>query len=395
MKALTLAEWRERGEKPEPGTPILCANPECGNTFPYREDGAPANRATCDQRCKRRRDTLRKRGVKITDELVLDYLTKGRTMGEMVRRFRLPEEKVRELLVPVREGYELFQTRNNQMERVWVYIPIPREEIVVKPREYKYALQPDGQPYIWVQFPDTWDFKKIKIIPYSDLHKGAWTHKRELHLEYVNWIARTPNVFWFINGDFMELSYGDSNRGVSVYEQTARPRTQREELAMELAPIAHKCLWAQPGNHERRSARYDIDPLEWVCDKLDIPYFREPVYADVMWKGYVWSFFAQHGATNATTEGGKLNAAMRPLKWQEFTHFTIMGHVHDSTTKRKQRMCRDRINFRLEERKCYVVICPGFLEYLGSYAALAGLEPGDLGNVTCEIYPNGDYHATS
>lgn len=390
MKARTLVEYNEAGIEPKDGDMVKCGREGCDITFPYKENQKP-HKAFCTRSCKDRMLTK----AKLSEARLIDFLSRGRTYPEMERALRFPRAEIEKLLLPKIGEYDLFRTRNQHMEEVFVYLPTFKDEIVVKEREYKFALQADGQPYIWVQFPDEWNFKKLKIIPYSDLHKGAFSHNRELHLEYVNWIRKTPNVLWFINGDFMELAYGDSNRGVSVYEQEVRPRTQREELARELAPIAHKCLWGQPGGHENRSARMDFDPLEWVCERLGIPYFREPIYADILWRGYLWSFFAQHGTTSATTEGGKLNAAMRPLKFQDFTHFTIYSHVHDATSKRVMRMCRDRVNFRLDERKQYIVICPGFLDYLGSYAAKAGMAPGALGNITCEVYPNGDYHATS
>jgi hypothetical protein len=72
--------------------------------------------------------------------------------------------------------------------------------------------------------------------------------------------------------------------------------------------------------------------------------------------------------------------------------FTVMAHVHDATTNTTVRICRDRKNFKLLEKKQYVLICPAFLSYFGSYASKHLYEPGAQGTINCELFANGDYH---
>lgn len=327
-----------------------------------------------------------------TDDRMLRFFSRGRTEDEIAAAgFSLDDARSQ-------AGYDLFETRNQHQERVYLLLPEVTESITVQPHiwTHRWATDAEGepQPYMMIQMPDRkWD--KIKVVPLADVHFGAQACMVEKLREYVNWIATNDNVFAFLNGDMLENSHGDSNKGVSVYEQGVRPRDQVTELAHILAPIAHKILWAIPGNHEDRSRNRDYDPLERLCQLLDIPYSYEPVYVDVLWKGSVFSFHAKHGNTSSQTKGGKMNAAARPQEFQDFCMFTIMSHVHDGDVSRNTRICRDRVNFALVFRKQYVVITPSFYGYFGSYASKAGLKPGSYGVINMDLFANGDYHANS
>jgi len=321
-----------------------------------------------------------------------EFLVTGKRVAEIENYFGKP---VDEVVANIPTGYDLFQTLDHFHQKVYVLLPKVQVHYKVKPRvwTYRWATDENGepQPYLWVQFPDT-NWKKIKVVPLADLHYGSNASDDKLFREWVNWIKSRDDVFVFINGDLFENAHGDSNHGVAMYEQDVRPKTQVEDVISILAPIAHKILWAIPGNHEDRSRTRDYDPLEYLCRVLDIPYSYEAVYADLLWKEHVFSFFCQHGKTNSQTKGGKFNAAARPQKFQEFTMFTCMAHVHDAMSGKNIRICRDRVNFRLEFMKQYVIICPSFYGYFGSYASKAVYEPGAKGTTNCELFANGDYH---
>ncbi len=337
------------------------------------------------------RRKLRGKNPKEKKSLV-EFLTSGKRTFEIEEYY---ETSVDEVLSEIPEGYELFKTKDEHLNTVYVLIPEIPNDYTLKDKVWSYRWQAEGQPYLWIKIPDEVGGKKIKVVPIADLHEGNIACNMDKFREWVNWIASRDDVFAFINGDLLENSQGDSNKGVSVYEQTTRPRGQIGEMVHILAPIAHKILWAIPGNHEDRSRKADYDPLEWLCDKLQIPYSYYPVYVDILWKGFVFDFFCQHGNTGSLTKGGKINAATRPQKFQEHVMFTVMAHVHDATTNTTVRICRDRVNFKLVEKKQYVLICPAFLNYFGSYASKQLYEPGAQGTINCELFANGDFHLTS
>lgn len=342
-------------------------------------------------------ESLRRIQRKLRDKeevTLVDFIQTGKTLSEITEKFGLTEEDARRALQEIPGTHELFETKDFSHRKIFVAIPKPQKEVVLLPRIWTFAVQPEGQPYLWIKFPEL-PYKKLKIVPIADLHYGAHEFKRDKFVEYIGWIKKNPEVFVFLDGDIFENCSGESNRGESIFEQEVRPQQQREDMIQLLSEISDRILWANSGNHENRSRKFDFDPLEYVTRMLNIPYFVEPVYVDVMWNGQLWTFFCQHGRTGSLTEGGKINAAARPLEYQEHVHFTIMAHVHDAKTIRPTRIIRDRINFRLIQKKQYVVICPAFLEYFGSYASRMALKPGAWGNITCELYANGDYHATA
>ncbi len=338
----------------------------------------------------------------ISTKSLVEFLSTGKTIKEIANRFSILPDKARERVLRMNEveKYELFQHRNKHGEEIFVCFP----QIIapqVKPRIWKYRMHPT-KPYLWISLPDSLDFEKIKIRPLSDIHYGEKGHLDKLFMAHVNWIARTDNVFCFLNGDLTANALKDSP-GTAIFQQIRSPRDQMIELTEILRPIAHKILWSLPGGHEFRSiSRTDFDPSEWICRELDIPHFSGPANIDILWKGYNFIFYCKHGEKTPGTEGGKLNKAVAPLKIQEFVMFVICGHFHDPTTNKVHRMCRERtfdesgklVSFKLIEKKQYVVICPSFFGYYGTYAAQRDFPPGSSGVIDCRLYANGDYHAT-
>lgn len=323
---------------------------------------------------------------------ILSFCSKARTLDEIAKAASLETGEAQGLLC-VYPGYELYTQRNNFGEVVYIYLPVYEEEFQTEERIWTHRSQPDGQPYLWVQFPEM-PWPKLKIVPISDVHYGCNGHLNEKFREYVNWIAKTPNVFCFLNGDMVDNALDPGKGGFEQTSPSGFP--QISEFMRLIAPIAHKILWAQPGNHEWRTARHtNIDPTWIICEKFGIPYFSEPCYIDILWQTYRFTFFTFHGTSNSQTKGGKMNAASRPTQWQDWTMFTISGHVHDKVAESELRMVRDVVNFRLEMKKYYIVVAGSFMGYFGTYASRAGYRPGAIGTVSCDLYPNGDYHASS
>jgi predicted MPP superfamily phosphohydrolase len=340
---------------------------------------------------RKRRKLVGPQGEPASDN-VLKFLSKGRTVVELEEKGITPE------MLKV-DDYDLFETRNTRYELTYLLLPKVETELNLQPKiwTYRWANDPESgkrQPYLMIQIPAT-KWEKIKVVPLADVHFGADACLVDKFRKYVNWIAQNENVFAFIGGDLFENSHGDSNKGLSQYEQGIRPRDQVTQMAEILAPIAHRLLWCLPGNHEDRSRSRDYDPLERLAEVLEIPYSYEPVFVDVNWKGNVFSFHDQHGRAVGQTKGGKMNAAARPQEMQEHVMFTVMAHVHDGDVSRNTRICRNRVDFYLEFKKQYIIICPSFFGYFGSYASKAGYKPGSYGSINMDLFANGDFHANS
>jgi len=335
---------------------------------------------------------------KIDAAELVKFLAKGRTLEEVSRKFSIPPNKVAELVLKAPEGFEIFRQRNSFNEVILRALEIPKAP-EIKPRLWSHRIQPDGQPYLWVHFPDGLPWEKIKVVPLFDTHYGSEGCDEEKLDEYIDWIRKNDNVFAFMGGDMVENAHADSP-GTSIFHQVMRPKRQILKFEDKLRPIAHKILFGLPGGHEFRSIKkVDIDPLWIICRDLGIPYFSQPAFVNIIWNSFVFNFYIHHGETHSSTPGGRLNAAIKPASFTEFIMFYVMGHVHDEDVNPVTRICRERkfskegklVEFRLVEKQQYIIIAPAFYKYWGTYGAERGYAPPSTGAVACVLYANGNY----
>ena len=340
----------------------------------------------------------------ISPKRLVEVLSEPKTLAQMSRVVQTPASVslVRSLELP--EGYSLFEQENAKGDPIFLAV---QQKKAPEKRLWSLWEAPKSQPYVWIQFPKTYKNSRIQIVPLSDVHYGAKAHNNKRFLEYLKWIADHDDVFTFLNGDLIENAI-EGSIGGAIYDSIMNPDTQiwgddKEPGIIELLrPIAHKILFAQPGNHEMRTwKKTNIDPLKIICRDLLIPYFNEPIYADILAWGHRFTFFCHHGTTSSNTKGGKLNAAGKPAEFQEAVDFIISGHVHDSMSNPATRIVRRRkydncgrvTGFFVEEVSQYVVICPSFYSYFNSYASRSGYAPGSWGSVNCTLFQDGSYRA--
>ena len=297
------------------------------------------------------------------------------------------------------KGYTLYIQRNEYNEKTLVLIRDIEEKLVILPRAFEFARQKDGQPYIWFKFPFSFpnaesgkEIKKLSIFPIADVHYGHNACDVQTLLQDIEYIRTHDNVYTFLNGDLIENA-SKLSVASGVYEQNRMPNDQINDIKKMLAPIAHKILFSLQGNHEERTYRYmGIDVGRLIAEALDVPYFDEPVYADFLWRDYRWTLFSQHGASSALTKGGKMNAASRPITWNEFTNFFVYSHVHDKIDNEVLCVVRDTVNHRLLFKKQYVLILSAYLRYFHTYGARKGYPPTSRGRLALNMFSNGKYY---
>lgn len=334
-----------------------------------------------------------------TNESIINFFTSARTAKEIQERFDLGEASFKQIVKNIPD-YDLFAHRDVNRQLIYILSKQIITELKLKPKIWIYRLQPQGQPYLWVQFPDDVSWDRIIIIPLSDVHYGSFHCDEKLLTRRLKEIELRDNCFTFIPGDLIENALPDSPGG-AIFDQKIRPEAQIDKIKIKLAPIAHKILSALGGNHEGRSEkRCDINPMSIICNDLRVPCFNEPFFMNISWKGYIFTFYIQHGSTNAQTEGGKIGKANVPSKFIDFTMFLIMAHVHDKGVNKMVRICRERqidkegkiISFDLIEKKHYVITLSSLYGYHGSYAAKKPYVPGSKEKVVISLFANGDYH---
>lgn len=334
-----------------------------------------------------------------------EFLNIGRTIEEVAKQLGVSPEEAKKFIVKKHDGWNTFPSRNRRGEAIYTLAPEVVRKIVA-PKVWTYDTARDSmgnvQPYMRIRLPDDLPGNRVKIYPIGDAHYGAKGHDQRALKAHFKLVEEKEHAFCVLLGDMIENALASSIGG-AVYDQIITPHDQVPGMRELLRPIAHKCLVAVEGNHEGRTDKLaNINPLEFgICDSLEIPYFGEPVYLDILWRGQVFTFFIQHGASGAQTKGGKLNSASRPLSWNEHTMFTLSGHVHDLTSGKNIKRClefiRDAnseiIDMRIVKREEYVIICASTYGYLGTYAARAGYSPGAQGIVpACVLEDSGKFY---
>lgn len=322
---------------------------------------------------------------KFSPEALIDFLNIGRTMPEITEELGIEKETIEKILFhEFPKEYKLYTQNNAQGDKTYVALKESGGSKMSE-RIWTFRHQAEGQPYLSITFPDSLDLKKIKILPLADAWFGDNLHDSPRFDEYIQWIAKNKEAFVILNGNIL--------RPFKIDEEY-RFYSTILALKEKLRPIAHKILWALSGGNEEKSARSLYDPLGVLCDDLAIeglpvPHYTEPVYADIHWRGNIFTFFCFPGMTTAQTKGGKINAAIRPTFYQEVVNFTIMGKAMDKMVMTQPRISRNTKHFKLEYKGQYVVICPSFKRYFGSAEAKKGYKPPSWGTVSCNLFSDG------
>ncbi|KPJ85324.1 hypothetical protein AMJ57_03525 [Parcubacteria bacterium SG8_24] len=325
----------------------------------------------------------------VTDEELAQFMTRGRSAQEIAKQFGLPDKQVVQRFVRGIEGYDIFLGPHNvQGEQTYVAVPsVGNFRVAERSWEWRQS-NVEGQPYGAVIFPDDFNHRKIRIIPLDGILFGHRDHDAERFDAVVNAIARTPNTFCFLNGDII----GEVPRGKKdERHQVLLDRTA--DFEKKVKRIAHKILWAQQGCLEEKCLRMQIfDPLQHFCDLTGIPYFREPVYVDIWWKGQLFTLWTMHGHSTAQLKGTKMNTLRRPAQVHEFTHFICMGHVGDAMWNRPIKLVRKYDEGMLKHREEFHVILGNFKRYFGTREARRGHPPPSNETVVLYLYPDGNHH---
>jgi len=235
--------------------------------------------------------------------------------------------------------------------------------------------------------------EKMRIVPISDVWL-QFPSPHPLHDEVnfderINWIKREKHVFAILNGDILyPRNYGPIKIRGDEFSQVV------DRLREKFAPIAHKILWAQAGCFEEKHAKLVglFDPIKYLCEEWNIPYFETPCYNVISWKKNLFYFFCIHGKSTAQKHGAKLNAVVRPLAFNDFTHFFVMSHIRDNKTRKVRRVRKKPGGAGLTLEKQYAVICPSFVTYDKSREAKWGYIPPSRGQLSLVLYASGDYH---
>jgi hypothetical protein len=160
-------------------------------------------------------------------------------------------------------------------------------------------------------------------------------------------------------------------------------------LHKALLPLAKqgKILGALTGNHEMRVAyAVKLNPVEILCQQLDIPYFGYQGYISLRVGNQTYHIFCHHGTGGGGSPSGKL-AAIRALGRVAYADIYLSGHTHAKLYDQDILYTIDDETGDVVPHIRHYVACGSFLEYWGSYPEMKLLSPAATGSVMIKLNP--------
>ncbi len=236
---------------------------------------------------------------------------------------------------------------------------------------------------IQFSYPETWE--NIELYALNDLHIGDPKTDIKLFQQFVKHIKEKENRLVVCVGDLLNNALKSSVS--NVYNETMNPSEQRKWLAVELEPIKNRILCMVSGNHEYRTVKEaDMDPVEWLTDKLGIENYSEEAMALKInfgkdkrhCKEVSYTIYITHGCGGGKRPGSSLNNIELLAMGIENVDIVIIGHVHKRIGYKFSVQSFDNYNNLVTQKEKLCVVSSAWQEY-GGYAARKMLTPGVRG----------------
>ena len=244
---------------------------------------------------------------------------------------------------------------------------------------------------------DYTDYASLHCYPLSDVHIGSPHFAEEVWDQWSDYLVSTPGVSTMLNGDGLNAALTTSVS--DVYSEKLAPGEAASLLERKLRPLAEQGILdgITRGNHEARIWRAaGLDPLEFLADKLGVPYTPHGMVLVYHVGDQTYRMFVRHGTGNgAGTVGAQANQLERAARIIEADIF-VTGHTHTQLAfprdvfRLKRDLGGEQVPIRtggraytvrgdcVERHKMMFVSSGSFLAY-EPYAAERGYPPAHIG----------------
>lgn len=230
------------------------------------------------------------------------------------------------------------------------------------------------------RFPDRHD---IHIHFIADVHLGAREHLEHEWESFCAHLLDDPDAYLILGGDLINNTTRTSV--ANIFDETMRPKTQKQTMMRMLKPLRDRILCAVPGNHEGRSGRDADDcPIYDIMCKLDIEHlYRENIGFVKLQMGNqngsgeknpTYVLACMHGAGGGMLSGGVINRNERFAYTIDGIDALLIGHSHKPMISQPGKIFVDSRNNRAVIKPFKVVVATSWMDY-GGYAAKKQLLP--------------------
>lgn len=214
----------------------------------------------------------------------------------------------------------------------------------------------------------------INIYPASDLHVGSPEFNEKAFKEFLYILKNDEHGFTMLAGDL--LNNGIKTSKSNCYEETMRPRDQKEYLYNALKPVKEKILACCGGNHCYRSIKeVDNDSLYDVMARLGIEnlYRQNGCFVKIN-LGLRKDKQRQISYSGVLTHGATKNKHDKFCMSIDGADFFISGHNHNPDYVPKGKLRIDTKNETVSQIGYKQITCHSFLNY-GGYGFRAEYQP--------------------
>jgi len=219
------------------------------------------------------------------------------------------------------------------------------------------------------------DKEYINVYPLGDLHIGSDEFDLDKWKRWKQMVMNDPNSVIVTIGDLVDN--GLRNSIGNPFEQTMRPREQKEWLAKELRPMADKILVGVQGNHEHRTSKVsdgcamrDVMFLLGIEDRYreNAGFLKIALGSKSHDRQWTYTFALFHGASKFKTRVmGYAIDGMDAL---------ITGHDHQPQSYFPAKIVIDSKNETVSMKGFTRLVVSPFLK-MGGYGMKAMYEPQD------------------
>ena len=221
--------------------------------------------------------------------------------------------------------------------------------------------------------------ESVSILPLSDLHVGSQQFNEDFFDDWIKMAERTTNKRIYCLGDLIEFS--SKKVGDSAFSQNINPNDQMDYVVDKLEPLKNDIIYFTDGNHcQRATKEFQLDVAKIMADRLGVPYAHG--FIDTFMvndKEYVVN--GSHGNTTSGRRDLSIGAIIRGTK-DISADFYLRGHNH------RLLYYYDFVNTNEGLKKKHYCYTGSFLNYAGSYAEKAGLNPLPAGYMVININRN-------
>jgi len=187
----------------------------------------------------------------------------------------------------------------------------------------------------------------INIVPIYDVHILNPTFQKKMYKQCIDFIAKTPNTYWFGGGDYGEfIRYTDKRFNPTHCYPDLKVKDLANIVDIEMKEFEtltgsiltpEKCFGLGEGNHDLKLDDGSGNIVTKMCNNHGLKnlgysgYIKLTLTRGASNSSKSFKIYYHHGWSTARTSGAKVNYVEK-MALRHDCHVAVTGHCHSRTT---------------------------------------------------------------